>query len=305
MQATSPAPLFFRFGVFELDGSGTELRREGRTLHLQPQPLQVLLRLVSEPGKIVSRVELQQCLWNDDTFVGYEDGVNHAINKIREALNDSAHNPRFVETVPRLGYRFIAPVGNSAEAKLKGKLPLGPATDVAAPKRNWLRRHWRIGVVFAGIITFAIVLLKVNDWHAAHKPIGSIAVLPMSNFSADEPPDLLADAVTSEVIAQLSRVKTLRVVSHTSVLRFKGSTKSLHEIGRELHVDAVVEGSVMTSGDSVRVAIKLIRVADEWQIWAEVYQTKRDDVLALADQLVNDIISEGQIKRPPRNSHDR
>ena len=295
------------FGVFEVDLDAGELRKQGVRVKLQEQPFQVLRILLERPGKVVTREELQQRVWPSDTFIDFDVGVNNAVRRLRDALGDSADNPRFVETLPRRGYRFIWPVnGKVAATSSTGSTTVPDAGSAAAQLlRRPLRLSILIGLGLAGLV-LAIVGFAPNHWrpHWLGKGDGpsirSIAVLPLQNLSGDPSQDYFADAMTEELITELSRIRALRVISRTSVMRFKQTNKSLPEIARELGVDGIVEGSVVRSGDRVRITAQLIHAVKDANVWAKTYDRDMQDVLELESTVASAIAREINVELTPQ-----
>ena len=236
-----------KFGVFEADLAAGELRKNGAKLRLQDQPFHVLALLLENPGQVVSREELRRKLWPADTFVDFDNGLNTAINKIREALGDSAENPKFVETLPRRGYRFLQTLEQKAE-----------------------------------------------------KSIDTIVVLPLENLSHDPEQEYFAEGMTEALITTLAKIGALRVVSRTTAMHYKGVHRPLREIASELQVGGVVEGTVLRSGDRVRISAQLIDARVDIHIWAESYDRELRDVLALQSEVAQSIAREIQVKLTPR-----
>jgi TolB-like protein/DNA-binding winged helix-turn-helix (wHTH) protein/Flp pilus assembly protein TadD len=309
-----------RFGPFTVDFRAGELFRNGYRIRLQDQPLQVLAVLLERPGEVVTRDELQQRLWPTDTFVDFDHGLNNAINRLRDALNDSADSPRFIETLPRRGYRFIAEVHNGvppahpAPVIPSNELSMPPAVVVSAksadetafvasPMRP-LRRVWLIaaagGLVAAVLLGFAFAGRNGLFVRGSPVRIQSIAVLPLENLSGDPAQDYLADGMTDALTTELARLSALRVVSRTSTKRYKGTSKSSPEIARELQVDAIVEGAVIRSGDRVRIDAQLIQASSDRHLWAKGYERKLGDVVALQGELAQAIADEIHIRVTPQ-----
>src|SRR4029077_19183531 len=245
-QANDPSGRL-RFGVFEVDLRACELTKRGLRIRLQEQPFEVLAMLLAKPGELVTREELQKKLWGQ-TVVDFDHGLDKAVNKIREALGDSAENPRFVETVARRGYRFLAdatPIEDDELVPPSESRRIG-LTDAALPPTR-LRRP-RAWMVFG----LALVLAASLSWilysrsHSSPK-IRSLAVLPLESLSGDASQDYFADGMTDALIADLSQISALRVISRTSVMTYKRVRRPLPEIARELNVEAVVEGTVLRS----------------------------------------------------------
>jgi TolB-like protein/DNA-binding winged helix-turn-helix (wHTH) protein len=304
MESLPPTSNVVRFGVFEVDLRTGELRKSGVKLKLQEQPLQILITLLARPSQVVTREELREKLWDADTFVNFEHSLGTAINKIREALGDSAENPRFLETVPRRGYRFIAPVSHDGE-------PTGVESPVAAPAPSLRLSKSTLpyGLAFLATAAAALTVMLAFDWghlrqrlwDAASAPrIGSVAVLPLHNLSHDPEQEYFSDGMTDELITDLAKVGSLRVISHTSVERYKETKRTLPEIARELGVDAVVEGTVMRSGDHVRITAQLIDARSDRHLWAETYERNQRDVLALQAEVSRDIATQVKVKLTPQ-----
>ena len=280
-----------RFGVFELDATTGELRKNGVRLKLQPQPVKVLILLASRAGDLITREDLKKTLWGEDTFVDFEQGLNSCIRQIRNALADDPDSPRYIQTIPRQGYRFIAHVV-SADASVAGVAP--PAIVQSPPLRMWL---WLTG----GILIVAADLAWVN-FPRVRTPLPApapaarvmLAVLPFENYSADRGRDYLADGLTEEMIAQLGSLEPhhLGVIARTSAMKYKGARTGIDQIGRELAVDYVVEGSIRPQGDRIRITAQLIRVKDQTHLWARSYQRQIKDVLQLESDAANEIVQQ-------------
>ena len=264
-----------RFANFEVDLDAGELRKNGVKLKFSGQPFEVLGILLQQPGTVVTREQLQKRLW-PDSFVDFDHNLNSAINRIREALGDSAENPRFVETLPRRGYRFIAPVEGAGAVKVE-----------AVEER---RIHWKQRWIFAASALAVALIATASLWwiHRSTVParrISSIAVLPLANLSGDPQEEYFADGVTDELITHLSHVTALKVTSRTSVMRYKGTKKSIPEIARELAVDAVLEGSIVHSGNRVRISAQLIDASTDTHLWSDSYERDLEDILALQSEV--------------------
>jgi TolB-like protein/DNA-binding winged helix-turn-helix (wHTH) protein/Tfp pilus assembly protein PilF len=278
MAAPSQARPPLRFGSFELDLDSGDLRQRGVRLKLQEQPFRILVALLEQPGEIVTREELRQRLWPADTFVDFEHSLNAAIKKLRQALGDDADNPRFIETVPKRGYRFIAPVQATPEAKSVLQLEQ-PRSGLRAP---WSRTTRTIIAASAVIAISALALFFIERGRGpVAKHIHSIAVLPLQNLSGDQEQQYFADGMTDELITELARVNSLQVISRTSVTRFRQTQVSAPQIARELNVDGIVEGSVLRSGTRVRVTVQLIDAVNDRHVWARSYERELSDVIAL------------------------
>ena len=284
-----------RFGEFSLDLRTGELRRNGNVLKLQPQPAKVLAVLAGRAGQVVTRQELAEQVWGSDTYVDFEHGLNYAIQQIRSALEDDAKEPHFLETIPKRGYRFIAAVNENP----------APSQTVAGADRGFLLRN-KNRVFFAAavllVVVAAIVTLGLNrGWFTAagNRGIRSLAVLPLHNLSSDPEQGYFSDGMTDELITDVAKVSGLRVISHTSVERYKDTKRQLPDIARELGVDAIVEGSILRSGDRVRITAQLIDGHSDHHLWADSYERDVRDVLALQNDVARDIASEVAIKLGP------
>jgi TolB-like protein/DNA-binding winged helix-turn-helix (wHTH) protein len=310
-----------RFGEFELRLSSAELTKYGLKIRLQEQPFQILVMLLERPGQVVTREELRARLWPDDkTFVDFEVGLNSAVLRLRNALSDTADNPRFVETIPRRGYRFIGVI-EEAEAVSDWRArspepaveqhPQNPSVEslgepgsvsLTHPVR---RRIWI--AVGAAVALLAIVLSMTfrGRWKGlasspAPQRIQSIAVLPLENLTGDATQDYFAEGMTEELTTDLAKISALRVISRTSAMQYKGTKKSLPQIARELNVEAVIEGSVERSGDRVRIIAQLLDAPNDKHLWADSFERDMRDALALQDDVARAIALEIKAKLTPQ-----
>jgi TolB-like protein/DNA-binding winged helix-turn-helix (wHTH) protein/Flp pilus assembly protein TadD len=303
----------FCFGVFELDLRAGELRKRGLRIRLQEQPFQVLAMLVEQPGEVITREQLQKKLWPADTFVDFDHGLNKAINKIRDALNDSAETPRFVETVARRGYRFLAEVKAADSAPVRGPelaaqpLPVAEAADRRGLASNLAKPKHLLPSLAGKSAAFVLVLLmaslaawKVHSWRGPSPVIRSLAVLPLESLSNDASQDYFADGMTDELISDLGQISALRVISRTSVMSYKHVRKPLPEIARELDVDAVVEGTVLRSGDRVRITAQLIDASTDKHLWSESYEGEFRDTLALQNEVARAVADQIRVNLNPQ-----
>jgi TolB-like protein/DNA-binding winged helix-turn-helix (wHTH) protein/lipoprotein NlpI len=266
MPSPSPQPAV-RFGSFEVNPRTGDLRKQGLLIKLHEKPLQVLLALLEHPGEVVTRKELQERLWPGDTFVEFENGLNNAISRLREALGDTAESPRFIETVPRRGYRFLAEVSPS--------LPAPRAVSF----RPWL-------IVFGIVLGVGLAIGAVYRFVAIRKPaIRSLAVLPFRNLGTGTADDYLAGGMTDAVTTELAKLGVSKVVSETSVAQFKDTKKSVSDIAHTLEVDAIVEGAVLREASQIRITVQLISAATDRHLWAESYQRQMSDILALQNEV--------------------
>lgn len=308
MGSVVPTPRLIRFGVFELDLRSGELQKQGRKIRLEGQPVQVLICLLENPGELVTREDLHGRLWPADTFVNFEHGLNAAVKRLRQALKDSADNPRFVETLPRRGYRFIAPVQSlAADEELPAEVVESPPAPNLTEEKNIVEpapnRHWSRATIWSGaalLVMLGIFLAwTFRNAFAPSPVILSLAVLPLENLSGDASQDYFSDGMTDELITELGQISQLRVISRTSVMTYKGAHKSLPEIARDLNVDAVVEGAVVRSGHRVRITAQLILAAADKHLWARSYEGEMGDTLALQKQVARSIASEIRIELTP------
>jgi TolB-like protein/DNA-binding winged helix-turn-helix (wHTH) protein len=301
-----------RFKSFELDLHSRELRKHGLKLKLQGQPIDLLEMLLEHPGELVTREQLRNKLWPEDTFGDFEHGLNSAINRLREALGDHAETPRYIETLPRRGYRFIAkvemPQENATapvEAGAPGRAPAGEGAAQGAIR-------WRPIAIGAAVLGTLALLAAVNSggwrdrflrrlWPAPK--IESIAVLPLANLSGDPQQEYLADGMTDALITDLGQIRALRVVSRQSVLHYKGSNKPLPEIARELGVDGVVEGAVERSGDRVRVSAQLIHGITDRHLWAQDYELDARDLLKVQGEVAQAVAREIKTSLTPEEAN--
>jgi pentatricopeptide repeat protein len=304
----------YRFGPFELRSRTRELYKLGTKLKLRAQPFQVLQALLRRSGDVITREELRELLWPKDTFVDFEHGLNAAISELRGVLIDSATDPRYIETLPKVGYRIKVPIElvetddqssaakepagarlsiTSAESSTRVAVDVSPVHSHTA--RAWGRR-WlpAAGVALAGLLVIAYVTSRGRTEHSARPKIKSLAVLPLKNLSGDPTQEYLADGMTEALVGRLAGIHDLRVISHTSVIRFKDPQVSMPEIARTLGVDAIVEGSVMREGNRIRVTAQLIRGATDDHFWSETYDRELRDVLALQSDLAQSIAQKVQ-----------
>src|SRR5580700_5904301 len=296
MEAPSSFGRRVRAGLFEVDLGSGEVHKSGRKVPLQEQPFRVLAMLLEHPGEIITREELQARIWPADTFVGFDEGINTAIRKLRVVFGDSADNPRYIETIPRRGYRFVAPL----RALEEPHSATGPPAEAAISASWWHKSEHRIAAVV--IVTLLIVGAYFARQRAARRANSSgervmLAVLPFLNFSGDASQEYFNDGLTEEMITQLGSAdpQRLGVIARTSAMRYKNTRKDTQEIGRELGVDYVLEGSVRREGDRVRISAQLIQVRDQTHLWADSYERDSHDTLALEIVVANAIA--GQVER--------
>jgi TolB-like protein/DNA-binding winged helix-turn-helix (wHTH) protein len=313
-----------RFGVFELDAITGELRRGGHRVALQPQSLEILRALIERPGELVTREELRRRLWSNGAYVDFDRGLNKAIVKLRHALGDDADSPRYIETLPRHGYRFIplprvhaqVDAAPPAQGALTAGMPQpeGPASSELSPVSADTRHGWRWAAL--GLMLLALPAWLIGSWFRAAAlshpespanvapagamafapPAHSIAVLPFVNISGDKEQEYLSDGLTEELLNSLSRIDGLQVVGRTSSFYFKGKDVDLGSVGRRLNVAAVLEGSVRRSAHTVRVTARLTSTVAGFQLWSETYDRDLGDILILQSEIANAVAMALKVK---------
>jgi TolB-like protein/DNA-binding winged helix-turn-helix (wHTH) protein/Flp pilus assembly protein TadD len=307
MGTSAASARIIRFGVFEVDLNGAELRKQGLRIKLPEQPFQILAMLLEKPGEIVTREELRNRLWQTDTFVDFDHGVNNAVMRLREVLGDSSDNPRFIETLPRRGYRFIAHID---EFSWPSPSVVPQETESASPPqateaavlppvhRQEGRRRQRL---IAATLALVALMAAGFGWRyvATRRTSGtsikqstSVVVLPLDNLSGDREQDYFADGMTDDLIANLAKIRSLRVISRSTAMAYKHTRKPLSEIANELHVDAVVEGTILRVDNRVRITAELVQVSTDRHLWADTYESEIGDVLALQNRVSSAIVSE-------------
>ena len=316
----SPPPnSVVRFGTYEVSLQSGEVRKAGLRIRVQQQPMKLLQILLEHPGEVLTREELSSRVWPNESFSDFDQALNIAIGKLRSALGDSAENPRFIETLPKRGYRFIANV-SVLDADARPKMPESVAGDLpgsqekktepghtlqgaglaVAPKRRlWPTR----GVIVALVFVLSLSILSVWLFRSrGHAPAGirSLAVLPLENLSGDASQNYFADGMTDELITDLAQISALRVISRTSVMAYKEARKPLPQIARELNVDAIVEGTVLRSGDQVRITAQLIEASTDKHLWSQSYEGELRDTLALQSRVASAIADQIRINLTPR-----
>jgi TolB-like protein/DNA-binding winged helix-turn-helix (wHTH) protein/Tfp pilus assembly protein PilF len=285
------APVRLRLPGFELDLRTGELLSNGRRRALQEQPFRVLQMLLEHPGDLVTRTELQKRLWPTESYVDFEHGLNKAVGKLRDALAEPGEACTLIETLPRRGYRFIGTVEPVYPEATAGAVPV-PETTTAAP--GWSRRLKAavIGGCGAVLLALAINVPNLRARFLTSPPIRSIAVLPLRNLSGSADQDYFADGITDELITNLARISSLRVVSSLSAQRYHDPAGGIGQVARELNVEAIVEGSVARSGDHVRIIAQLIDARTDSHIWAQSYERELGEILKVQDDVAHDIARE-------------
>ena len=298
-----------RFGPYEVDLRSGELRKSGVRIKLQQQPFKLLEILLEQPGQVVSREDLRARIWPEESFGNFDQAVNIAVAKLRVALSDSADSPRYIETIPRRGYRFIGQVAVPAvDLAHVAANPASPAGNSPEPAGEKLKPSSRR--VLAAILTVCVCLVAVLAyvlwrWRihpdatgTPESPIRSLAVLPLENLSGDAQ-DYFADGMTDELITDLAQIAALRVISRTSVMPYKGARQPLPVIARALSVDAIVEGTVLRSGHRVRITAQLVQASADKHLWAKSYEADLGDTLSLQKQVASAIADQIRIELTP------
>lgn len=283
-----------RFGLFEVDFRAAELRKQGTKIKLQEQPFQVLQVLLERPGQVVTREELQQKIWPADTFVDFDHGLNNAIRRLREALCDSAENPRFIETLPRRGYRWKVPVDMEQE----------PA---ASPPPDSAPSFWRGRPAFSLSLILLLVLGGYFSWRQLRpraQPLDGkimLAVLPFQNLTGDPSQEYFSDGFTEEMITALGGLhpERLGVIARTSAMKYKHTDEAVDQIGRELGVQYVLEGSVRRDAGRTRISAQLIQVKDQTHLWADTYQRDMRDILGIQNEVAEAIAGQIRLRLTP------
>src|SRR5580658_8409220 len=299
-----------RFGTYEVSLQSGEVRKAGLRIRVQQQPMKLLQVLLEHPGEVVTRDELRSRVWADESFGDFDQAVNIAIAKLRSAFGDSAENPRFIETLPKRGYRFIADVvvvepttgPNGPEFAPRGLPATQPGNEIQSVGMPIAPQRWR------WIIVALVVVLSLATFFAwrfgsrvpAPTGIRSIAVLPLENLSGDASQNYFADGMTDELITDLAQISALRVISRTSVMVYKGARKPLPMIARELNVDAVVEGTVLRSGGQVRITAQLIEASTDKHLWSQSYEGELRDTLALQNRVARAIADQIRVSLTPQ-----
>ena len=298
---------YVRFGTYQLDPTAAELHKNGMRIRLQQQPAQLLAILLERPGQVVTREQLRQRLWQQDTFVDFEHGLNAAIKRLREALGDSAENPVFIETLPRRGYRFIAPVESEC-TDLPGTNTVKTESR-SAPLQEKIFRRKHVFAAIAFVVLAVLAVAGYTLWKTRHAAaaamIRSIAVLPLQDISLHRETEYFSEGMTEALITELGKIKGLRVISHHSVMQYKNTTKAVPVIAKELNVDGIVEGGVLLSGQQVRITVQLIGAHPERHLWAESYDRDLHDVVALQREVARDIAGQIRFTTSPETEPSR
>jgi TolB-like protein/DNA-binding winged helix-turn-helix (wHTH) protein/Tfp pilus assembly protein PilF len=297
------APRLLRFGRFEADLDAGLLSRDGTPVKLQPQPFKVLALLARRAGQVVTREEIRLEVWGQDTFVNFDQGLAYCLNQIRGALGEQAQAHQYIQTLPRRGYRFIAPV--TAVSRDAVVPPPPAAAEPRPPRRRVLLTASAVAAVLA-----ALVVVRSLPTPASGNARTLMLVLPFEDLGAAAAADHLGDGMTEEMITEIGRISPERigVISRASAMRYKEARPDLEVLGRELGISHVLEGTVRSEGGRVRVTARLVRAADRAQIWARTYDREIRDVLALQARVADDVARSVQgtltagevVRRAPR-----
>src|SRR5215472_11135589 len=303
MQAEPPYRTI-RFGVFDLDLSAHELRKRGVRVKLHEQPFQVLALLLERKGEVVTREELHAKLWPAGSFVDFDHGLGSVIHKLREALGDSADNPRFIETLPRLGFRFIGPMeapDAMDDLSVKKAVPLldAPVPALEAPQTRKALPWRNAGIAAASLVLLAFGSLSLIRRKLSPVPLPGtqvLAVLPFVNLSSDPQNEYFSDGLTEEIIQSVALVEGLEVTSRTSSFALKGTRLGVHDIASKLNATVLLEGTVRRMGEQLRVTAQLIRAADGTHIWSSGYDREMRNVFALQQEIAASIANALRLK---------
>jgi len=312
MSTPNPYDSIVRFSVFELDFQCRVLRKHGMRIRCQGQPLQVLAALLEKPGVLVTREELRQRVWPEDTFVDFDHALNTAIKKLRSVLSDDADTPRYIETIPRRGYRFIGPIQPQTLplAALNPPLAAPPPTLSADSSPPRLQQAVLLAALAFVLAFAAFFYFNSLRFRASANPPSShpamLAVLPFQNMTSDPSQDSFSDGLTEETTTRLVRLNSSRfhVIARTSAMKYKDVRKSADEIARELHADYLLEGSIRREGPRVRITSQLVRADDQSHRWAQEYNFSSGDPLTLESQVAETIaVQLGAILGDPSAPH--
>ena len=314
MSSPNPYDSIVRFSVFELDFQGRVLRKHGMRIRCQGQPLQVLAALLEKPGVLVTREELRQRVWPEDTFVDFDHALNTAIKKLRSVLSDDADAPRYIETVPRRGYRFIGPI----QPPVQSLAVLNPSLTAYADSSPPRHQQALLIAALALVLVFTAIYYFFSSRRfrvSANPPFSGaamLAVLPFQNMTSDPAEDSFSDGLTEETTTRLVRLNSprLRVIARASAMKYKDAHKSADEIARELHADYLLEGSIRREGPHVRITSQLVCAADQSHRWAQEYNFDSGDSLTLESQVaetiavqMNAILGDPSAPHQPMNDH--
>lgn len=276
----------YKFGEFEFDAATGELRRDGTVVRLQAQPAQALACLMAKAGEIVTREELQRAIWGDETHVDFERGLNFCIGQVRVALEDDADSPRYVRTVPRRGYQFIAAV--------EAETPSAEGVEESARSRRWSARP----IAFASVATAVVLAFAAGYWLRAraaglrHAPV--VAVARFDNETADAGMTRLSDGLTDSVVERLTAVSQghYDVIGNAAILRVPREQRDLRTIAASLGANYVVLGQVQSNGTQTRILAHLIRLPDQKHLWVVRMDRDAADPLAVEAEMASKVAAD-------------
>jgi TolB-like protein/DNA-binding winged helix-turn-helix (wHTH) protein/Tfp pilus assembly protein PilF len=325
LDSHSGAATTVRFAGFELNLQTGELRQDGVAIRLQPQPTLILTLLASRPGNLVTREEIQQRIWGTETFIDFDTGLNSAIRQIRHALKDDTGAPRFIETVPRRGYRFLATLekvenngsgtavqpsvvldhsnageqgfGGSPDSTVLGQTQqhgtmlrtVGAQLASAIHPRMRTRATWALAAGASALAALLVVAIWFTLFRGRGQAIDSVAVLPFVNASSDPDTEYLNDGIAETLIGQLSQIPRLKVMARSTVVRYKGSDIDPQKVGRDLNVRAVLTGKVSQRGETLTISMELIDVHDGSELWGGRYNRKLTDILDVQEDIAREV----------------
>jgi TolB-like protein/DNA-binding winged helix-turn-helix (wHTH) protein/Tfp pilus assembly protein PilF len=284
-------PRGYRFGLFELDLVSQRLSRQDQVIKIQEKPFQLLAALLENAGEVISREQLRARLWPADTFVQFDDNLNTAVKRAREALSDSAERPRYIETVPRRGYRFIPPVE---------RLPAEPAPVALTTPESTLPQSSPFISLRWAFVFGLVVFLAAGAWYLFHRRSQAsassqnkimLAVMPFRNVSGSSGQDYLSEGFTEELIAHLGRLapRKLGVIARSSVATMQNAEENLSRVGHDLGVSYILEGSVSRMGGQLNLTARLVQVSDQTHIWAETYARPEQELLTIERDIARSI----------------
>jgi DNA-binding winged helix-turn-helix (wHTH) protein/TolB-like protein len=276
----------FRFGLFEFDTATLELRREGTIVRLQSQPAKVLCCLIKKPGEVISRENLRQTVWGNDTFVDFERGLNFCVGQIRSTLDDDSVTPRYIRTIPKRGYQFIAPVE-----------PVGESSERMAPVSMKSRNPATAAAVFSAVAILVVMAAgagyRLRSW-AAPKRRPIVAVVRFDNETSDPGLTRFSDGLTDSVVEQLTSWShgQYDVIGNAHILRLPRDQRDLIAVSSSLHAEYVVLGQVQTSGAQTRILAHLIRLPDQTHLWVARLDRPLADPLGVESEAAQKIVAE-------------
>lgn len=305
MDKTDPKKKSFNVGDWYADADSGRLQRQGAEVKLEPKVMKVLVYLANHPNKVVTREELETNVWTG-TVVGY-DAIASSVIKLRKALGDNSRNPRYIETLPKRGYRLIASVTNPAPTEMNTR----DEEDETLERRrreslNSANRTSIIAVLsiaFLALVAIATGLIPNNEKSTEDSPAAqkdtlqesskkpSIAVLPFKNLSNDVQQEYFSDGITDDLITDLSRISGLTVIARRSAYIYKNNKGSIDTVAKELGVQYIVEGSVQRNKNNLRVNVQLVDTSTDSNLWAQRFDRNTTDIFSVQDDIRHNIIN--------------